>query len=223
MLEAQLSNLIIWAVLWGATFGFFFLIFTSEDYIKRYIWVSAYFITAIIFNLFVFREQISRAFSDFTIVPLIVLVVVVALQIAMYYYLPKYFKKEPTEYFKRYPKRSYLNFNFRRLTSKSTELVLQQLFIISLTLILNDASLSLTQIVITFAILFGIVHTPLIFIEKWWTSWYFVILSFVASALFPTLILKIKYGFVYGYIVHWVFYTLTTVWFWIWYNKFRKT
>ena len=217
MLKAQLSNIVIWAILWGATFGLFFLIFTSEDYVKRYIWVSAYYMVGAIFAFLVFKERLLKLLTDFTAQPLIILAVVAISQVAAHYYLPKCIK-EPTEYFKRYPKRSYLNLSFKRLISKSIELITQQMFIILLTLFLSDAGLRLTQIVMVFALIFGVVHIPLIFIERWWTSWYFVALSFVASAVFPTLILKVRYGFVYGYIIHWVFYTFISIGFWIVYN-----
>lgn len=44
----------------------------------------------------------------------------------------------------------------------------------------------------------------------------------VSAIIFPTLILKVQYGFVYSYIVHWVFYTLTAVGFWIIYAKLQE-
>jgi hypothetical protein len=122
----------------------------------------------------------------------------------------------------RYPERTYLLIDYRRLFSKSFDLFSQQVFIVLLALFLKEAGLTIAEIITAFALIFGIVHAPLFWFDKGWPSWYFTIFSILSAIVFPLLVLKVHYGFVYSYIVHMVFYTLTAVGFWILYPKLER-
>jgi|SRR3989344_3473729 len=221
MLE-QLPNILTWALLWGLSWGFFLLyIYKRIDYIKHFIWTALYFLATAIITSFIFSDYIVRIFENFTPIPFLVLVGVLVIHVFLYFYIPKHLK-EPEDYFQRYPKRQYLTLDKRRLVSKSMDILAQQLFVVLLVLFLQDAGLSFKQIILSFALVFGIVHLPLIFLERGWPSWYFTIGSILSAILFPILIIKVHYGFVYSYIVHWIFYTFTAVGFWIWYNRHKE-
>lgn len=223
MLE-QLPNILIWTTLWITFWGiFFWFIYKKDiDYIKHFLWTATYFLSITFVTSLIFREHITRALSGFTATPLIILGVLVLAHIILYIYLPKYLQ-EPKDYFEKYPKRQYLKIDRRRLVSKSMDILAQQVFVVLLVMFLQDAGLTLNQIIIAFAVIFGFVHAPLILFERGtWPSWYFTIFSILSAIIFPTLILKVQYGFVYSYIVHWVFYTFTAVGFWVWYNRRKE-
>lgn len=220
MLE-QLSNILTWTIIWGISWGvFFWFVYKKDvDYIKHFLLTATYFLCIAIFTSLIFRDHIARVLQNFTATPFIVLGLVIFAHIILYIYLPKYLR-EPKDYFKKYPKRQYLKIDQRRLVSKSMDILAQQIFVVLLVMFLQDAGLTLSQIIIAFAVIFGLVHTPLILVE-WgaWPSWYFTIFSVLSAIIFPILILKVQYGFVYSYIVHWIFYTFTAIGFWIWYGK----
>ena len=191
----------------------------NADYIQHFLLTAIYFLCVAIFTSLIFRDHIVRAIQNFTATPFIVLGFVILAHIILYIYIPKYLR-EPKEYFEKYPKRQYLKIDKRRLVSKSLDILSQQIFVVLLVMFLQDASLSLHQIIIAFAIIFGLVHAPLIVVERGtWPSWYFTVFSILSAIIFPTLILKVQYGFVYSYIVHWVFYTFTAVGFWLIFPK----
>ena len=223
MLE-QLPNILTWAIVWIISWGIFFWFIHKKggDYIKHFILTSTYFLCVAIFTSLIFRDHIARAIQNFTATPLIVLGLLILVHIILYIYIPKCLR-EPKDYFEKYPKRQYLKIDKRRLLSKSIDIFSQQIFVVLLVMFLQDAGLTLDKIIIAFAIIFGLVHAPLILVERGtWPSWYFTVFSILSAIIFPTLILKVQYGFVYSYMVHWIFYTLTAVGFWIVYAKLQK-
>src|SRR3989344_1129878 len=224
MLNEQLPNLLVWALLWGLSWGFFLLyLFKRIDYIKYFIWTSIYFLSIAVATLLIFRDYMVRILQNFTPLPFIVLTGVITIGTFLYFYIPKHFG-EPIDYFQKHPKRQYFVINPKRLFSKSAELLFQQVFIVLLVLFLQDAGLTIGQTIIAFAVIFGLAHIPLILIERGaWPSWYFTVFSILSAIVFPVLILKVQYGFIYSYIVHWTFYTFTAVGFWIWYNKCKES
>lgn len=222
MLE-QLPNILIWATTWIISWSiFFWFIYKKDlDYIKHFLWTATYFLFVAIITSLIFKDHVARIFQNFTAVPLVVLGLVILVHIILYIYLPRYLK-EPKEYFEKYPKRQYLKIDRRRLLSKSMDILSQQIFVVLLVMFLHDGGLTLNQIIIAFAIIFSLVHAPLILVERGaWPSWYFTAFSILSAIIFPILILKVQYGFVYSYIVHWIFYTFTAVGFWLWYGKQR--
>ena len=224
MLNEQLPNIIIWALLWILSWSVFLLFLHKKgvDYIRRFLWTATYFLSVAVVTSLVFIDHIARILQNFTVTPLIVLGVVALVHIILYTYLPKYLQK-PEDYFKKYPKRQYLTLDRKRLVSKSMDILSQQIVVILLVIFLQDAGLTLYQIIFAFAVIFGLVHAPLILVERGaWPAWYFAVFSIFSAVIFPVLILKVQYGFIYSYIVHWVFYTFTAVGFWIWYNKCRE-
>lgn len=220
MLE-QLSNILIWTTIWIVSWGIFFLLMHKKklDYVKNFLLTGIYFLSVSSIISLVFKDYISRILQNFTITPLIILGATLIAHIILYIYIPQYLN-EPKEYFEKYPERQYLKIDYRRLVSKSTDILAQQIFVVLLVLFLQDVGLTLNQIIITFAVIFGLVHAPLILVERGtWPSWYFTLFSVLSAIIFPTLILEVQYGFIYSYIVHWLFYTLTAIGFWIIYAK----
>lgn len=185
----------------------------------RYYWATTlYFLFFAGLIAVLFESQIFWAFEQFSAVPLIVAAVFMAAQTAFYILLPRYLPDQKA-YLTAHPDRYYLEVNWRRLISKSADIFAQQVFIIVLVVSLHAMGLSLVQLVGWFFVLFSLLHIPLIATE-WgrWPSWVFAgaVVSF--SIVFPPLILLIPYGFVYTFVLHWIFYTVMAVVFWIQYE-----
>lgn len=94
---------------------------------------------------------------------------------------------------------------------KSVEILFQQILIAAFVYRLSD-SLSLRQIVLWYAILFGGAHILLLLGGSFPPAVLIMTLSAVASAaFFPYVLLRIRYGFVYAYITHWLFYAVLSL------------
>ena len=217
--EQLLFDFIEWIFLWVFFWGVFKLFLLKHiDYIKHYLLTSLYFLFVTVIIAYIFKNDLVDIFSRFSIIPLIVLGITIIFHIVLYLYISKYIK-EPKNYFELHPDRQYLSLNFKRLFSKSVDILAQQIFIILLAVFLQSAGLNLVQTILIFAAIFGLAHVPLIFIENSWHSWYFTFSAILSAVAFPVLIIEIPYGFVYSYIVHWLFYTITAIGFWIVYKK----
>lgn len=200
----------------------FFLHANGIGYIRHFLWTAGYFMLVAIITTLAFWDYIDRALQGFSTTPFIVLGIFIAVQAPIYIYLPRYFQ-EPTEYFETYPERCYLKIDWRRLVSKSMDILAQQVFIVLLIMFLRDAGLSLVQTIAAFAVLFGMLHVPLIASERGaWPSWLFAGIVAVFSIIFPILIIEVQYGFVYTYAIHWLFYMMMAAAFWMRYAE-RKS
>lgn len=198
---------------WG---GFFFCLYRRGiDYTRHFLLTTTYFLSAGTLMALVFLPYLIGVVRDFTATPFIVLCIFMLAQIPVYTFLPTRLR-EPDEYFRRYPDRYYLRLDWRRLISKSADILAQQVFIVLLVTFLRDADLPFYQILAAFGILFMLLHIPLVASERGaWPSWLFAGAVVAFSVVFPTLILEVRYGFVYNYMIHWSFYTLTAVIFWV--------
>lgn len=93
---------------------------------------------------------------------------------------------------------------------KATEILVQQLLITVLILVLSERLRSLYRVCLAYALLFGGIHV-LVFVLSGSTTQYAAIMTTAAVAsagLFPYLVLRVRSGFVYSYILHLSFYVL---------------
>lgn len=186
------------------------------DYTRHAAWTSIYFLSVAALMSAIFWPYIRSALQDFSAIPIVMLGIFIVLQLAAYLCFPRYVP-EPTEYLRQHPDRDYLKIDWRRLVSKSMDILAQQVFIVLLVLFLTDAGLSLTETILAFTILFALLHVPLIASEyPAWPAWLFGGIVVVFSILFPVLILNVPYGFIYTYMLHWTFYMITAATFWLW-------
>ena len=216
--ENILLCMALWFVAW--TFFFFGLFRRGIGYVNHFLWTTGYFLSVAAITAIVFSNYVRQVVQGFVVEPFIVLVVVIILTVLIYLYAPQYIKK-PERYLRDYPDYEYLVINWRRLIPKFADILAQQLFIVLLILFLQQTGLPLYGIILAFFGLFGLLHIPLI-ARGWgtWSAWVFgaAVISF--SILFPVIILNIHYGFVYTYIIHWLFYLITAIGFWVW--KLRR-
>jgi hypothetical protein len=108
--------------------------------------------------------------------------------------------------------------DYRYLVSKAFEILYQQTMIVVLILIINGTINNLAGVMIVYAVVFGLGHFPMIGLfgeqQKSFTRFY-VVVAVGSAIVFPVLILRVNYGFVYSYVVHSIFYTFLAGWFWV--------
>ena len=149
--EQLLFDFIEWTFLWILFWGIFKLFLSKYiNYIKHYILTALYFLTITIIVTFIFKDDLVETITKFSITPFIILGLVIVLHIFLYLYIPKHIK-EPKEYFEKYPERQYLTLNFKRLFSKSIDILAQQIFIVLLSIFLQSAGLNLIQTILIFS------------------------------------------------------------------------
>lgn len=209
----QLPNIALCMALcfvgWGGYY--FFMQRRGIDFEHRYWITTIHFVVVGFVVALAFREQTLRVLADFSSAPIIS----AALFLIALYTVNRFLQKRfvvPSEYLARFPDRNYLSISNKRLISKSVEILAQQVFIVLLVIFLRDAGLSMPGITFGFMFLFALLHIPLIQAE--WGKW--PALPFIGavigfSLIFPVIILTIPYGFMYTFIIHWLFYAVLAI------------
>lgn len=95
---------------------------------------------------------------------------------------------------------------------KSIEILFQQLLVVALVLALSAQRYSIRKISVACALLFGAAH---IFLAFGGVPWGYVIRFMVSAAafglLFPYLILRVRNGLAYSYVIHWAYYAASVL------------
>lgn len=216
-MSEQIVNIVLCMGICFATWGIFYNILHRKlgvNYTEHFWWTSVYFLSAGALVSLIFWQQVSEVLQDGARVPLIALSVFISALLVWSLYFPR-LVREPKEYLDTYPDRYYLKIDWRRAIAKSTDIAAQQVFIVLLVLFLRDMGLSLYHILPWFLFLFSLLHIPLI-LSEWgkWPALLFAGAVIVFSCVFPVLILYVPYGFVYTFMIHWLFYILAATVFW---------
>jgi hypothetical protein len=210
-------DLLLWLLLWVAGWAVFgYMLRRGIDYVKRFPVTCAYFITISIVIAVLFRTRLAPVAANFTPAPLVVLAFVYVVTIALYRVAHLRLAR-PQQLIERNPYELFLTLDYRYLLSKSFELLYQQVMIVLLILSIHDLTPALLHVVVIYGIVFPLAHLPIYpFIgtnEKTFRVFYLVA-SVVSAILFPVLILKVDFGFVYTYAMHLSFYTLAALVLW---------
>lgn len=215
--------LILWICVWAG--AFYILIPQGVNYLERS-WIFAlYFLGAAAIGYLLFQSEIQTVLTmdALPIFPFALLAAVVIIIVGTYRTTKKHIPKPAeAEFIPNGPNPYFLTLDNRYIVSKSCEILFQQFVIAVLVILLLRSGLSLWQTMATFAVLFGVVHLPLLRTGNRFWGWYFTLFAIGSSVVFPPLISKVPYGFVYTYIIHWMFYTVSGVFFWVWYGKRKK-
>ena len=200
-------KLIIWLAIWFSVWlAFYFLSNRKMNYVEKYRLTAGFFLLVFLAIIAVFYNDFySLINAGFKITPFLCLVLLFIFNAIAYNYVGSvfpYYKKafelDSTLYFAK--------FDRKYLFSKSFEIFYQQTMIALLCVWLSGSGLPLLYIVFIFALIFGAGHMPLFFYSKRSVGSFFLIASVISSFVFPLLILKVEWGFIYSYIFHWIFY-----------------
>lgn len=208
MLEI-IFKLISWFVLWILVWLiFYFLNKKKINYTQRHWLASAFFfLVSLLIVLFYNKDLFFLIEPKFQVLPFIFLILMLVLNYLAYkyvgYFYPNYkkaFEFDDFYFFAKFDKKYFL--------SKSFEILFQQIMIALLAIWLLSSGLAFFMVVFAFALIFGLGHVPNLFFGNKSIGLFFLIASIVSSFAFPFLILNVEWGFVYSYIVHWVFYII---------------
>ena len=189
----SMINFLVWIFLWIIPFGAFFLLRKKGiNYIRFYGITTLLFLMFTFVSVVFFRNILFPIFKVFTIIPFVFLVLLFIIIILVYHFFNKHVKK-PLNLMKSNPDQYFLLMNYKYLFSKSFDII--------------------------FSALFGLVHVFNIPLAGKYFGLYYFLASILAGVLFPLLIINFKYGFVYSYILHWIFYLISAILFWLFYKK----
>lgn len=184
---------------------------------RWYVITCFYFLIATLLVIYSHHNYFSPL-QQVGVVPGLILIGLFILNPLIYWYARKKLE-HPTDLIERNNSQNFIKLDYRYLASKTCEIMFQQTCIIILVLLLEKAGLSLIQIMVSFSLLFSLAHFPLLLTGQHSWALYYIIFSALSGFIFPPLILKLPSGFIYSFIVHWLFYTLAGVGFWIYFNR----
>lgn len=110
---------------------------------------------------------------------------------------------------------SFLLMNNYYVWAKPLDVLIQQLLIIWLTTKLYANGLSLRQIITLFLICFGSIHIFQVLKTDWVIGLIFTAGALISSVIYPYLLLRVRNGFVYNYMIHLGLYNLAALIAWL--------
>ncbi len=211
-------DVFVWLLLWVAGWGVYGLMLRRGiDYVKRFPITCVYFLALSVLIAILFKTTLARVTATFSATPFVVLALVYVATIVLYRVAHVRLTR-PDRLIERNPYELFLTLDYRYLFSKSFELLFQQMMIVLLILTIHDATPVIIHVIVIYGVIFPLAHFPIYpFIgtnEKAFRVFY-VVASITSAILFPLLILKVSYGFVYTYAIHLSFYTLSALIFWM--------
>jgi len=106
---------------------------------------------------------------------------------------------------------SFLLMNNFFLLAKPLEILVQQLLIILLVTKLKEQGMSLRRIITLFVLFFGTIHIFQIFKTDLIIGLGFTFFAILASFIFPYLVLKVRNGYIYNFMIHLVAYDIAAL------------
>ena len=193
---------------WLIGLGAYPLVFTSfgltPSYALHPFYFSLYFLFFLCVVRFLYAANLKEIFSHIAVSAWRALTVFHIFLIIFFVYLSQNFLLPPTD-----PSLLLVQFytpTMGYMLVKTFEVALQQLFIVLLVLALDAVFKNHLKISIGFAAGFLAAHLPLALILPFPFVLLFAPAAAGAGFLFPYILLKTKNGFVYTYMLHWLFY-----------------
>ena len=210
-----LKKIIVLSLIWfGVWYVFYFYLEPQNiDYIDNYIFTCLYFLVVIVTITTIFRNQIGEYVEKFSPKDLLMMVIFSMCISAIYYFTNMVAENSPM-----YAIKSQLNpmlyLDSRYLATKAFEIMFQQTFFMVTIYYLFTNKISKRVDIFLFGLYILILHIPRLFVnEKMGKT--LVIVSFFAGLLFSYFITKSIKGFIYSYMIHFGFYVLVAIIFWL--------
>ena len=206
-------GILTWIVFWFGVWGIYLYLwnnnFRTSDIIidnfavRNFKLVSLFFFVVSLILIFLFRDIFLEITRKYTFIPFIVLILALAADVFAY----KYKKKIKLNKKINFP---FFKGDYRYLVSKFFQILFQQVLII----VLIFSLLTFKFAYLVFMLIFTVSHLPLFPLFGKKLGAIFLISSAFGALIFPFLILKFNYGFVYSFAAHSLFYTLLAEMFW---------
>lgn len=199
-------------LLWLSIFGIGWLIWTylikqGVDYITHPVLTSVYFLVLCIIAWFSFSEVLASITNKLDWWLLLPVLITLGINLFFNSILIKAIKT-PKQAITKHPTGFIITLNPRYTISKYVEIFFQQILIITLVLLLYNSGLNLMQTIFWFALIFGLLHFPLVVLmDRFFGGFYFTG-SVLSALILPPLIILNEYGFLYSYLTHLFFYLI---------------
>jgi len=205
-----LRILILWMLIFGAVEVFFLNVITMDNYLIAIPYFLTIILMVVTFNKTIFRIVTRETKTD----KYLLLIIPLILHGLIYWVCVKYLR-EPTELI-RNNSVSFLSLNKFYLWVKPLHVLLQQMMIIVLVKKLHQNNVSLREIMVFTAILFGATHIYPFLVGSMTLpiASYFTGFAVAGSIIFPHQILMVKNGYLNNIIMHTMFYSLSALLFW---------
>ena len=215
-------DILVWALLWVITFGtFYFMTKRGVTFNKRYGLLILFFLFFSFLAVLYFKDILVNLKGKFTLVPLLIFVFIYITTIVLYRFSHQRLQR-PTSFIERYPHQHIIKMDYSYLVSMPFHVLFQQIMVWIMVLWLSKQNYSLFEIIAYSMLIFGLLHVFAIIPNGKTFGTYYLIASLIGAFIFPILILKVNYGFVYSYIVHFSFYSISSVLFWLFTDKFSE-
>lgn len=215
-------DILVWILLWAITFGtFYFMTKRGVTFNKRYGLLILFFLFFSFLAVYYFKDILVNLKGNFTLLPFLIFAFIYITTIALYNLSHKRLQR-PTLFIERYPHQHFIKMDYRYLVSMPFQILFQQIMIWIIVLWLSKQNYSLFEIITYFILIFGLLHVFAMMPNGKVFGTYYLIASLIGAFIFPILILKVNYGFVYSYIVHFSFYSISSVLFWLFADKFSE-
>ena len=191
------------------------------SYTERYVIASGYFLLTSLLVFYSYRQYFKPLLQSIGVAPWAILVGLFVLNPLVYWYARKKLKR-PTDFIDRNHDQNFIKLDYRYLVSKTFEIIFQQTCIIVLVSLLGQVGYSMFIIMLVFCLLFSVSHVPLFLTSRRRWASYYIVFSALAGFIFPPLILRVPSGYIYSFIIHWLFYTSAGVGFWIYFARHAR-
>jgi hypothetical protein len=209
----------LWIILWSI---YLFIESETQTNPKSHLLISAYFLFSSVLVIIVFKDYLKFVIpKKMSFAPFAAFLMSIAFSLILYYALNTYFQM-PQELISIMSTSIKDHFALQGsfLVSKFLEVLFQQTLIILLTGFFTiRMRLSMKKTLFYFLIVFGTLHLLGLFVSGIFGG-VFLIGSIFAAMIFPYLISRVEYGFVYSYIIHYLFHVLIGPFAWLWFIVF---
>lgn len=197
-------------VLFTIIFGFQSLVTSQIITMDRYILDLLFILFLLFFLILYFRKDLTAVvYQTNRIEVLILLAISVAFHIVSSYFIIK-FVNQPVWPFDS-KGTSFLLMNNYYLFVKPLDVLLQQLLVFLLVTKLREYKMTLKQIIVLLVFGFGVIHIFQIFRTDFIVGLGYTIMAIVFSLIFPYMIIKVKNGCIYNFMIHLAVYNIAAL------------
>lgn len=202
------TSLALWICCWLVVKGIaYYFSASGQYYIDKTLFFAGHFFTSAIICYFLFKPSIDPYLLTISSQSLVFLFLFLVGVTLLHWHSHRLFPVEQLMS----NKYVFTRFDKRYVFAKIFDITYQQTLIITLVSLLVTQGYSQTTIYLLFALLFGVLHLPLIKIRGKVFGIYFTLAAIGAGFFFPYLLIHFPSGVVYSYMLHWSFYIVSAL------------
>lgn len=175
---------------------------------------TAYFFFLAALSFYIGRNNLPDHIQDNIFFYFLAIIVVFLIINHIYFIIRRKFK-EPLTLINEHPTDKWLEANRKAIFVTLSHILFQQIIISCLIISLWHQLGDLTSVMWRFAVMFGLMHVPLLFFKGFKFTALYTLPASVAGIIFSMMIINLGFGgFILNYIIHSAFYVTITYIFW---------